>query len=126
MKRMSDVRFEAFKRFDPKTLCAFLTRRPSGVVCVDKEKCAPTIEDKILFSVTMHFVYGWWYQDFDTCTIFLEEDKGRIYGGIYDLANEKKLTHRLISVSESAGVSDLYTYDQSAFECMRVQIRDAI
>lgn len=126
MKSVSDVRFEAMKRFNPKALCDFLIKLPNGVVCVDKTRCATADDDQLLFSVVMHCDYRWDYGDFDACTVFLEEEEeGRIYGGIYDLSRDKKLTHRLISVVKSDCVTDLYAYDADVFGRMCCQIRNA-
>lgn len=125
MKRMSDVRLEASKRFNPRSLCNFLIRRPNGVVCVDKDRCAPTDADKQLFAVIMHFDYRWRYQDFELCTIFLEENSGVIYGGIYNIAKDEILTRCLISVPKGDGVTELYKYPPDVFTVMCNQIHDA-
>lgn len=98
---------EAKKRYSPIKLIehSFLK---NDCIIVDKEKVLEKDPDLPGFSGILHHIYGWNFSGYESVSIYLEEKKNEIIGGIINLADGEKLTKRLIVSSSNTSAPYIY------------------
>ena len=97
MKRHAEVRHAAKTRYNPWTLCDYLTK-DENVVIVDKAIAIQNKSDEAKFFTVLGATFGWDYSpDFKLVTVYMEYDGRTLCGGVYDMERHEKITRRLLA-----------------------------
>lgn len=98
-------------KLEPLVLLQCSTPSRHMLMCSFKDiKAQEQINDGML-TVLLHDIYGWNYVDYDNICIYMELYGDKLFGGVYNVTNHKKLTRKLLS-SRHGGGTYIYTREQ--------------
>lgn len=121
-----EQRLTAYRKFTPLFMSEHLAN-DGFAVTVDKAQILITKQDEASFVCILNQVYGWDYTgNFKDITLYFETTGNRLlYVGVYDLAQQKRITKRAIAAERWSDLTAPYTYGKEEMEAIFDRMRTA-